>query len=544
MTPDARRVAKRALASLPWTAEAYQGLWGSDRPAVAGYGLERLAAAVPAWAEAARQARAVDGRAAGGRRILLMGSLPWWLEYATALGLLLAADGHHVDLAFLPYRTWTQPVEPFDGRRQAAYIRHVLSGARPLLGLFDLADDVRLALPPDLVESIEEQSRIDTQYTRQRETIEVEGEDRDLYRLRMKRNLVAGRAALRILRSQRYAAVVIPNGSILEFGAVYRVARSLRVPTVTFEFGEQRERMWLARDQEVMRQDTSPLWQVRSGHPLSDGEREALERMLQARRGGRPWANFGRQWQAAPGQGAERTRDVLGLHPDRPVALLCTNVVGDSLALGRQVFTKGMTDWLACAVRHFADRPDVQLIVRVHPGELLGAGHPSVEIVRSELPHLPPHVVVIPPESKVNTYDLIELARVGLVYTTTVGLEMAMAGLPVIVAGQTHYRGKGFTIDPASADEFTAAIDRALAAPPDPALVDDRVRLACAYAYRFFFEYPFAFPWHLIGFWDDVAARPFESVVTASGREAYRRTLSVLSGDPIDWRATPSVMPV
>ena len=27
------------------------------------------------------------------------------------------------------------------------------------------------------------------------------------------------------------------------------------------------------------------------------------------------------------------------------------------------------------------------------------------------------------------------------------GMEMAMAGLPVIVAGKTHYAGKGFTID-------------------------------------------------------------------------------------------------
>jgi hypothetical protein len=94
-----------------------------------------------------------------------------------------------------------------------------------------------------------------------------------------------------------------------------------------------------------------------------------------------------------------------------------------------------MADWLAATVRWFGRYPQAQLVVRVHPGELLGAGHPSAEIVRQELPELPPHVTVVGPESPVNTYDLMELAHLGLVYTTTVGMEMAMAGIPVITAG-------------------------------------------------------------------------------------------------------------
>ena len=57
---------------------------------------------------------------------------------------------------------------------------------------------------------------------------------------------------------------------------------------------------------------------------------------------------------------------------------------------------------------------------------------------------------MIAPTEKVNTYDLIAAADVGLVYTTTVGLEMAMCGIPVIVVGDTHYRERGFTNDPPS----------------------------------------------------------------------------------------------
>jgi hypothetical protein len=194
-----------------------------------------------------------------------------------------------------------------------------------------------------------------------------------------------------------------------------------------------------------------------------------------------------------------------------------------------------MADWLTSTVGLFASRPEVQLVVRVHPGELLGAGHPSAEIVREALPDLPRHVIVVPPESKVNTYDLIELAHVGLVYTTTVGMEMAMSGVPVIVAGQTHYRGKGFTYDPQSRDEYVEMVADRLERPAGQWLPDTQVELAWRYAYRFFFNYPFPFPWHLVHFWEDMRARPFEVVVTPEGYQPYRRTMRALLGEPIEW---------
>jgi hypothetical protein len=346
---------------------------------------------------------------------------------------------------------------------------------------------------------------------------------------------------LNLLKDGAYDAVVIPNGSILEFGAAFRAARHLGVRTVTYEFGEQRERMWLAHDDEVMRQDTSGLWRARGAVPLGEAEKQAIGDLYRARRGGELWANFGRQWQSAPSQGALGARQALGLDPTRPVALLCTNVVGDSLALGRQVFTTGMAGWLAATVRWFSRHPQAQLVVRVHPGELLGAGHPSADIVHQELPDLPSHVTLVGPESPVNTYDLMELAHLGLVYTTTVGMEMAMAGIPVITAGVTHYRGRGFTDDPETMPAYLAALEARLADLPGRQLAPEAIDLAWRYAYRFFFEYPFRFPWHLVRFWDDLAARPFESVLSPDAWPRYAGTIRSLAGDPIDWNRKADV---
>jgi hypothetical protein len=536
VSPSARTLGKQLLGHVPLAAEAAQWLKPAGAIPISGYSLDRLAEALPDWRAAAAQAR-IAADATRPRRVLILGYLRWWLECASAIGLLLAAEGHEVDLAFLPHQRWTESLNLFDVRRQRVYVRRILAQLSPLVRAISLHGGEGETLSPDLERDLERLSRIDVQYTTMREMIDLGpgGKDAPLFHLRQERNHVAARAAQRLLRQGCYDAVVVPNGSILEFGAVYRTARCLGVPVVTYEFGEQRERMWLAQDTEVMRLDISPLWEVRGQDPLTPAEAEAIRTLYGARRGARLWAHFGRQWQVGESQGAQTARAQLGIDPARPMVLLCTNVVGDSLSLGREVFSDGMAGWLMLTAHHFAERTEAQLVVRVHPGESYGTGHPSVEIVRQAVPSLPGHVIVVPPDSAINTYDLIELAHLGLVYTSTTGIEMAMNGVPVVVSGATHYRGKGFSHEPTSEAEYLCMVDELLNQPLGRRLDETTIEKAWRYAHRFFFEFPFPFPWHIEHFWEDMEERPFESVVAPEVRQRYRPALRALAGVPIDW---------
>ncbi len=537
MSRSARELGKQFLGHVPLAAEAAQWLKPEGAIPISGYSLDRLAELLPGWRADAAQARAASNGVRP-QRVLVLGYLRWWLECACAMGLLLAAEGHHVDLAFLPHQRWTESVGLFDVRRQRVYVRRILTALAPLVQPLSLEGGEGQPLAAELEEDLARLSRIDVQYTTMRELVDIgpQGRDAALFHLRQDRNRAAACAARRILEQGRYDAVVVPNGSILEFGAVYRTARRLGVRVVTFEFGEQRGRMWLAQDAEVMRLDISPLWEVRGRDPVTPEEAEAMRTLYGARRGARRWAHFGRQWQVGESRGAQAARAQLGIDPQRPMALLCTNVVGDSLSLGREVFSEGMAGWLMTTARHFAGRPQAQLVVRVHPGESYGTGHPSVDIVRQAVPSLPGHVIVVPPDSPINTYDLIELAHLGLVYTSTTGIEMAMNGVPVIVSGATHYRGKGFSYEPASEAEYLRTLDELLSQPLGRRLDDATVEKAWRYAHRFFFEFPFPFPWHIEHFWEDMQARPFERVVAPEGRARYRPALEALAGLPIDWR--------
>lgn len=523
---------KRMLGEVPLAPEIYWQLRQSGKPLNRSFSLQRAQKHLPAWLATVQASLNAGGWKTPRKKVLLFAELHYWIEHALLMGLAMAGQGHDVSLAYLPYPNWHRAISRFDLRRHNAYAQNVLSEAKPYLKPVPLLNiSFKALLPPELEQALRQLSERDVQYTLQIEDVNPESE---LYRLRLERNTLAARAALQWLQVHQPDVVLTPNGSILEMGAVYHAARWLGIPVVTYEFGEQRGRIWLARNAEVMRQETDALWQARRDQPLSSSQREQIRELYTSRQRADLWQNFARRWQGQPSQGGERARVELGLD-SRPCVLLAANVIGDSLTLGRQVFSASMTEWLQRTVIYFAGRPDVQLVVRIHPGERYTKGPSVADVLRQALPELPAHIRLVAAGDPINTYDLIEIADLGLVYTTTVGMEMAMSGVPVIVAGQTHYRGKGFTLDPNSWQAYWELLDRSLVSQAEGRLSQEQVEQAWNYAYRFFFEFPQPFPWRLLGMWDELKDWPLERVLSAQGEAAFGRTFRYLLGEVVDW---------
>ena len=146
------------------------------------------------------------------------------------------------------------------------------------------------------------------------------------------------------------------------------------------------------------------------------------------------------------------------------------------------------------------------------------------------LPELPEHIHLVAAGDPINTYDLVEIADLGLVYTTTVGMEMAMSGVPVIVAGQTHYRGKGFTLDPDSWEAYEESWSSRWLHQAQQRMTQEQVEQAWKYAYRFFFDYPHPFPWHLLGIWDELEDWPLDRVLIRRRTGSLWRHLPLPAG--------------
>jgi hypothetical protein len=537
---------KNFLGEIPLSAEAYWLLRQRGKPLNKGFNLGRLQNHLPEWKQQA-QVAADQNRSKNNTRILIFAALRYWIEHAVLLGMGLSGLGNDVTLAYMPYANWQKHLNRFDMRRQELYAQSILSQAEPVMhsvsfseGKYNLQRD---ALPEKLAQSIEDVSFRDVQYTLQVEEVDHKS---DLFKLRLERNKQAARALLQwITKNGPPQVILTPNGSILEMGAIYAVARHMDITVVTYEFGEQRDRIWLAHNNEVMLQDTGDLWQVNRYHSLSDAQWQVIQNLYAARKGASLWSNFSRLWQGQPLQGGETVRQELKLD-ERPVVLLAANVIGDSLTLGRQVFSESMTEWLAKSIAYFKDRKDVQLVIRIHPGEKYTKGPSVANIVRRVCPSgsdasLPEHFRLVEANDPTNTYDIADIAQLGLVYTTTTGMEMAMNGLPVIVAGKTHYRERGFTLDPNSWDAYFDQIEQVLDNPPAWRLDEPAIRMAWQYAYHFFFTYPLPFPWHLLYFWQELPDHPLSRVLTDQGQLQYGSAFRCLAGEPRQWAETVQI---
>ncbi len=531
------------LGELPLAAELDWSLRQKNRARKDHFNLDRLQKSLPAAVETATP---FARNAPSGKKILFFATLHYWIEQSAYISLVLAGLGHKVTLMTLPYSEWHKEMDKLTQRQRGLHTRDALSPLSSLrqssgqafvnhVSLLDLQP--ASALPPALRVDIEEISLWDAQYTLMREEVDMsDAKDKALYDLRLKRNTFAALAALEWMQVNRPDVVLIPNGLILEMGIVFRVAKYLNIPAVTFEFNDQREQIWLAQNTSIMRQDTDYLVRDRCSLPMTDEMYERLADLENARRGARVWGKSKRLWQYVSSQGANTTRKMLGLD-ERPVVMIAANVLGDSLTLGRNVFAESMTEWMTRTVRFFENRPEVQLVIRVHPGETLVPKARSMgQVARDALSVLPEHIHIIGATDKINTYDLIEIADLGLVYTTTVGVETAMNGRPVIACGNTHYRKRGFTIDPNSWDEYLTALERVLNDLPAHRLSEEQIAKAWNYGYRFFFEYPRPFPWRLMNFWDDLEVWPLEKVLSDEGMSHFGDTFKFLVGEPFTWK--------
>ncbi len=526
---------KDLLGKLPLTVEGFWALRGRNKPWSAHYELESLKEVLPkAVEDVQKHQRKVEHP----RKICVFSTLHYWIEQSMLVSLALAGQSHQIVFGWLPYADWDKEISRFDLRRHDLYTQDVLQPASQVMRIGSLLNASLQAgsqpsLTPEMQKIVDQVSDYDTQYTLQIEETDLSS---PLYQLRRLRNGQAARAIFDWLKAEKPDLMVIPNGTILEMGVAYQVAGLLGIETVTFEFADQQERIWLAQNDEIMQHNTTDLWNSLGNQPLPGKAHQALMGLFGARKNAHLWGNFARQWQQNPVKGGASVRKSLKLDL-RPLALLATNVLGDSLTLGRQRITQTMAEMIVKTIGYFIRHPELQLVVRVHPGELKTHGTSMVDVINEAYPDLPENIHVIRPEDKTNTYDLMEIADFGLVYTTTVGMEMAMSALPVIATGKTHYAGKGFTLDPQTWQEYERILDYVSQNPASARLTPAQVDKAWLYAYLFFFEFSLPFPWHILWLHDDFKNRPMSYVLSDEGQQKYGLTFAYLAGEPLDWAA-------
>jgi len=169
-------------------------------------------------------------------------------------------------------------------------------------------------------------------------------------------------------------------------------------------------------------------WEQARATPLTSIEAEAIEAYLDERRhGGGALDNFRRE----RNEDAGLIRSRLHLETGRPLVVMFCNILWDSAVLERDIGFRSMGDWVISGIRWAQTHPEVDLVVRIHPAEVKLRNHPTRERmadhISATVPEIAANVRVIEAEDPTSSYVFMEEAAVGLVYTSTVGLELAAA---------------------------------------------------------------------------------------------------------------------
>ena len=294
---------------------------------------------------------------------------------------------------------------------------------------------------------------------------------------------VMARRALRAVAPEctvMHHGIYVPQGLVGE--AVRRAGRRAAVWNVAY-----RKRRFIFSHEDTYHHtlvDEPPVaWEALPWTPERD--RELMDYLATRFTGAQDWISF---QSAAPTVDPERIAAAIGLDRTRPAIGLLTNVMWDAQLHYPANAFPDMLAWLVETIAYFACRPDVQLVVRVHPAEVKGAiksRQRVVDEIRRAFPEPPGNLIVIPPDSPVSTYRVMELCDAAVIYGTKTGVELCSMGVPVVVAGEAWIRGKGISRDASSRAEYFRLLDDL---PCGRRLEPAAVTRARRYAYHFFFR--------------------------------------------------------
>lgn len=159
------------------------------------------------------------------------------------------------------------------------------------------------------------------------------------------------------------------------------------------------------------------------------------------------------------------------------------NVAWDSSLLKAHRGFKDAYEWVSYVVEYFKKHPNLQLIMKIHPAEEYSAFSKETikDYIQKHHSPLTDNIKIIPPVTKISPYSLFPFIDAGLVYNGTVGLEMSLHKVPVVVSGITHYGQNGFTYDVPSKEKFDEILSQDLSR-----LDKDKQKMARLYGYFYF----------------------------------------------------------
>lgn len=173
---------------------------------------------------------------------------------------------------------------------------------------------------------------------------------------------------------------------------------------------------------------------------LNNNERKELESFLKTRKINKdPVLN---ELGISKSNDADLSKFGIRIDKSKRNIFLFSNVFWDVGMSDMNSIFPSIPDWVYSSVKIISKLKDSHLYIRCHPAEKLTYinGQKGIkELIRDKFPVLPPNVTIIPSENEVSSYNLFPYIDLALVYNGTIGVELLLDEIPIVISGLAPY---------------------------------------------------------------------------------------------------------
>jgi hypothetical protein len=147
------------------------------------------------------------------------------------------------------------------------------------------------------------------------------------------------------------------------------------------------------------------------------------------------------------------------------VVPIFTNVIFDTSQPHANVIFTDMFSWLDQVLTVIKAHPETLFVIRAHPDESRPgkASQESVaEWVQERGVDSLPNAVFVKPDEYFSSYEMIQRAKFVMIYNSTIGMEAAIMGAPVLCAGKARFTQLETVFFPQTRAEYMAQLEEFL----------------------------------------------------------------------------------
>lgn len=463
-------------------------------------------------------------------RILTFTVTPHWHNFLLLISGIISARGVKIDYYWNDFYTHDNKDTRADQKQIKTFFKNIQKEKlNKNLNLIDIKRVKSSKLNPKLLKIIQKQSEIDASNHLRKISLDKKSPRyRKIYINKLNQNIKLSSKIVSVVRKYKYSSAIIPAGSFLyEWGVVFKTLRYLNVDCCSIDYNifggsdKQLSVSWnypsVIKD-DIQFKDFKKYYKtlskktktqiIKNSNKINDTFKSSYQSY---------WKN--KKYNTIPGtQLVNQEKNIkslvkkLEINKNEKIILLLPSHGYEQHFRMKNLIFKNYIDWLNKTIDKLINKKNIKIIVRCHPFpynpnkdviNYQSSDETSLTILKKNKFYNHKNLKIIGPFEKINTYDLLKLTDLGIVYTSLTGLEMAMIGKKPIVCTNTSYSNEKYIFKPKNQKEYFRNIDSLLK--KKNIISNDNVLRAKIFYYYFTNILPRAFPWSFIknGFYYD-----------------------------------------